>query len=378
MRKIFVTAFLKTLSPLHIAAPSSMRYDPSSGQKTYSDIGTVPCSTVQRMMVATPLLSGKSADTDGQQKVFFPSVPVIAANNLAGRIRRYVADVFLRSLKAQGEKASITTYNAVVCGAATGNPDGESVTYDEYARANQHPFLGVMGGGPRMMQRRAKVHNAFAYCRTSSELLEQTRVPYQHIYDNWDAMLAGLGQLADADERNLTQVWTYRRNDDLRELVDMARASESIRDFMQAFNARQSAIIEEAGKGGDSKTSTFTFQALEFVVPGAVFPVVFELKDVTDEQAGLWFRGFQSFCEEECLGGITRNGFGEFVMQHGRVSVFEDGEMVVNEALGEEDGFRMQAIEKWVSIADQQKADEIDFLMRLPKPKKEKAKKVAA
>lgn len=367
MRKIIITAFLKTLSPLHIAAPSSARYDPSKGVKVYSDEG-VPCSTVQRLTIAGQW--GKTSD----ERVYYPSVPVIAANNLAGRIRRRVADVYLNALTSdQGNKITISTYNAILCGAATGNPDGEPVSYDEYSRASQHPFLGIMGGGPRMMQRRAMVHNAFAYCRASSGLIDLSRVPYQDIYDNWEAILVGLSHLASVNEDRLTQIWTYRRNDDLRELVDIGRAAASIADFENAFNARQSSIIDESQNKDSSKTSTFTFQALEFVIPGTVFPLVFELNDVSDAQAGLWLRGFEAFCREERLGGMGRNGFGEFAIEHARISIFEDGELSLSEPLGSDDGFRVHAIEQWESIADQQTAAEIEYLMRLPKKEIEKA-----
>lgn len=367
-RKILITGFLKTLSPLHISAPSNGRYDPSSGEKTWGDVG-VPCNTIQTLGVP-----GVRAAKEGDGTVpCFVQVPVIAANNLAGRIRRRVAETYLSALAENGEPVSISTYNAIVCGAATGNPDGAPVTYDEYDKATQHVFLGIMGGGPRMMRRRAVVHNALANCSATADLLEKSRIPFNDIYQGgWSSFLRK--HCLALPGYSLTQIWTYRRNDDLRMLSNVALASKSIADFETAFNERQAAIIEESSSDtkGASRTSTFTFQAVEFVPPGVSFPFVVELEEVSDEQAGLYFRGLENFLKQERLGGMGRNGFGEFVLEDGKITVLEDGEMSSTENFDAEDGFRMQAIAAWLDVAGSQKAADINELMRLPAAKDSK------
>ena len=371
-RKIIVTGFLQTLSPLHIAAPSSARVDSETGQLSYDEKKT-PCSTIQKMKLAVPI---KVVRENVEDKIFTPSVPVIAANNLSGRIRRRVGTEFLNALstKATPETVSISTYSAIMSGAATGNPDGTPVSYDEYKRAKEHVFLGLMGGGPRMMERRARTHNSLAYCTTSKDLLDDSRIPFDQIYqEGW--FVTKQANFVELNASDLTQIWTYRRNDDLRDLVNISHASEQITDFVASYNERQAKIIEEKNQKGESKTSTFTFQALEFVQPGVSFPLVFVLDDISDEQAGLWFRGFDAFCKEERLGGLSRNGFGEFHIQHGRVAVFVDGELESSEDLADESGFRVKAIESWLNVAEKQEAAEIEWLMRLPPPKKDKKAK---
>ena len=371
--KIIVTGFLKTLTPLHIAAPSSLRLDLMTGQLSRSDIGTIPCNTVQKLGV----MAMTKATEEQESRPFAADVPVIAANNIAGRIRRRVATEYLNALAELGGTVSISTYSAIMCGAATGNPDGVPISYDEYRRAKGHVFLGLLGGGPRMMERRARVHNALAYCSTTAELLDESRIPFDEIYQGGFAA-AKAANFLNMPANQLTQTWTYRRNDDLRELVNIAQASATVSDFTNAFNARQAQIIEEAKAKGDSKTSTFTFQSQEFVLPGVAFPVVFELDDVSLEQAGLWFRGFGAFVREERLGGLGRNGFGEFVIRNGRVAVFEDGELASTEDLLDEGGYRMKAITAWTDAAEKQEAAEIEWLMRLPAEKKAKGVKAKA
>lgn len=367
-RKIYITGFLKTLSPLHIAAPSSVRVDPATGEFTYNKEDGIPCATVQK--IGIPARTKKTDEKEA--KDFFAKVPVIAANNLSGRIRRRVGAEFLRALKdTGGQTVSISTYSAIMCGAATGSPDGVPITYDEYIKAKAHPFLGLMGGGPRMMERRAQVHNSFAFCRTTEGLLNESRVPFAEIYQGaWPAAIDA--NFLDVTSDQITQITTSRRNDDLRDLKDMALASASITDFTTAYNERQSRIIDEATDKAKGNTKLFTFQATEFVCPFVSFPVVFVLNDVTDAQAGLWFRGFEAFCNDEALGGCVRNGWGEFRIQNAKVAVFEDDQLTGSEDLGDEDGFRIKAISAWLDVAEKQESAEIDWLMRLPAEKTKK------
>lgn len=112
------------------------------------------------------------------------------------------------------------------------------------------------------------------------------------------------------------------------------------------------------------------------------FPFVAILDNVTDEQAGLWLRGFERFVREARLGGWSRNGFGEFAFADGRIAVFEDGEMLFNDpynpgefdqsGAADEDTFRFTAVCAWLAAAKEQKGVDIDFLMRLPAVKEKK------
>jgi CRISPR type IV-associated protein Csf2 len=290
-------AFIKTTSPLHISAPGSMRFDPATGKTSFggTDIG-VACTAVQRMPIFTE---------DGERRAY----PVIAANNLSGRLRRHAARLVLDALKDKGQKVSLSTYTTLQCGAATGNPDGEDITYQEYLNYKNHPYLGLFGGGPKMMRRAFRVHNALPVnadtVATQGTLIHPTA--REHL-----------------QEGRLTEVWGFRRNDDLRDLVGIHQAEQTVTDFVSTFSARQMLIIEEAKKergSGTTKTTTKTYSAIEFVPPGVLFGLCVEFSAINAAQQGLFFLALDSLAANERLGGQVRNGFGAFVLEDVRLEI---------------------------------------------------------
>lgn len=382
MKKVIITGFIKTSSPLHIAAPSSARFNPEKGKKEYGDTG-VPLTSVQT--IGIPGVFSTHDEESGEVTVTagLVPVPVFSGNNDAGRLRRTIADVFLEALQALGEKVDINTYSAIKCGAATGSPDGLPIVYDEYRKASSHPFLGLLGGGPRLIKRKAIIHNAVALCNESKELLSRSRIPYDRIYGAWEQVLAPY--MLPLPARKLIGIWSFRRSDDLRDLVGITMAEKSIENFQQVFMERQAAIIDEWKNkkdkdAGKSKTAVFTFQAMEFVVPGVSFPFVAVLNEPTDAQVGLWLRGFERFCQNESIGGWTRNGFGNFTFEEGRIAVMDDDGGIEAERYNpadpetEEGSYRTTAVTAWADSAENITADEIKWLMRLPAEKQDRTK----
>ena len=389
MRKIIITGLLKTITPLHITAPSDMRFDPQTGKVrtgTNKD-GSVPCTCVQTMGI--PYMGTETDEETGVEKTYrsVAKVPAISGNNLNGHIRRHVANVFLEALADKGDQVNITTYSAIKCGAATGSPDGAPVSYEDFKKAEQHPFLGIMGGGPRLVGRKAKVWNATSICRETRALHQRNRIPYFEIYEaDWDTKLTDNG--AEYTAKSQKGVWGYRRNDDLKTLADISSAEGNISDFAKAFEERQTKIMDDFKndkEDGNTKTGLDTYQGLEFVIPGTAFPFVAIMENPTDAQAGLWFRGFERFCREDALGGWSRNGFGEFLFEEGMITVIEDDEIVSsqpynpNRLQGVEDGtFHKEAVLAWAEASRHVTGEEINKLLKLGETKKEKAEKKKA
>ncbi|OFA16385.1 hypothetical protein A4U49_07715 [Acidithiobacillus ferrivorans] len=287
-------AFIKTTSPLHIAAPGSMRFDPGTGKTSFggSDVG-VPCTGVQRITLFTE---------EGARRY-----PVIAANNLSGRLRRHAAKLVLEVFKAKGQQVSLSTYATLQCGAATGNPDGEDMTYQEYRAYKNHPYLGLFGGGPKMMRRAFRMQNALPITADTVAISGAQAHPAAAEHQQ---------------EKHLTEAWGFRRNDDLRDLVGIHQAEQTVRDFEAAFAHRQALIIEEAKKervSGSAKTSTKTYSAVEFVLPGVLFGFCVEFSDASVAQQGLFLLALDSLAATERLGGLVRNGFGAFSLEDVRI-----------------------------------------------------------
>lgn len=351
-----IHALLKIRSPLHIAAPSNMRFDPGTGQIMYG-AGGVPCTAVQKM----PIIH--SATGESRQ------YPVIAGNNLAGRLRRHGARLVTEVLKAKGQKVSLATYSILQSGAATGNPDGEDTTYADYRRTRAHPYIGLFGGGPKMIRRGFKVHEALPITETTRELGGVLMHP--------DA-----GRHLLADNARLTYVWGIRRNDDLRDLVNIAEAEEVVENFEEVFERRQAQIIAEVASKKDGgvaelKSSTKTYAAVEFVVPGTIFNLTLEI-DAGETHMGLLLLSLDSFAAKERIGGHGRNGFGVFTLEDVRLvdehgneqsGLFNNGRLLKDHAAA------APFLAAWDDAKRELDAATLEDLLRLPAPKE--SKKVA-
>lgn len=342
-----IHAFIKLRSPLHIAAPDNLRFNANNGESFHGGTGGMACTAVQRLPVV---------GADGKAL----PMPVIAANNMAGRLRRHGAAIILDALRAKGQKVSLPTYSILQCGAATGKPDGKPITYGEYKKTREHPYLGLFGGGPKMLRRGFRVHNALPVTTKTSELLGPLAHPaaQEHVQDGvW-----------------LTKVWGFRRNDDLRMLAGIAQAESSIKNFVAEFEKRQALIIEESSKEqkeGGSKASTFTYSAMEFVIPGVIFGFTAEL-DVNPAQTGLFLESLDRFAALERLGGHTRNGFGVFTLEDVRMiddegrehnEIFHDGR------LNRGDPLVQKVLEEWKLAEARLDAGELESLVPLPTEK---------
>ena len=357
-KKYRLHAFLRTLSPLHIASPETMTLNtdtmrPVSGKET-----GVPCTAVQKLMVY------------GQEGVV-QRVPVIAANNMIGRLRRRAANRVLDVLEKKGQKVTIQTYSALMCGAVTGNPDGRDVLFDEYRETRAHLYIGLFGGGPRMMRRYVRAYNAVPYMEATRFMFERIRHPY----------LDDMAHQTMIEPFRLFQYWIANRNDDLQKLVNVGQMQCSIEDFEEEIVKRQALILlSKSAKDGEAadnnRYSTRSWSAFEFVIPGLIFPITFEL-DVSDAQLALFLFALNDFAQKERLGGHVRNGLGQFALDD-VVLVDGDGKEISalfdNSALVMEHEFVQQLCSAWTEACVGLNAADLNRLFSLPVEEKGKKK----
>lgn len=356
-------AFLRTLSPLHITSPESARLDVATMKVTYGDSMGIPLNQVQKLNVS---------EAGGSTR----AVPVIAANNIMGRLRRHAAGKILGVLTAKGDKVSISTYSALQCGAATGKPDGRDVLFTEYREAREHAYVGLFGGGPRMMRRYVRGINAVPYMDSTAFMYSRSKHPYL------DEAVHKSAQ----DTRRMTQFWILNRNDDLRELVNISQAQATITNFDEEIAKRQQAILADskANSEGDSTSrhSTRSFSSFEFVVPGVYFPMTFDL-NVNEAQLGLFLLTLESFADTERLGGHTRNGMGQFSLTD--VVLTDESNNIIADSIFADNRLRRDsppveaALKAWAVAAESINGADLDRLFAPPvdEPKK-KAKKAEA
>lgn len=330
--KSTIKILLQTKSPLHIAHPDNMRMT-QEGAVTWGDkIKTFPCTAIQKMKIMVPPVNSESSSDNASEGVNADtapknqrksatayhaiSFPVIASNNLAGRMRRHAAKHVLEAIKAKGQKVSLHAYSILMTGASTGRPDSDNLTYAEHVQSRSDPYFGLFGGGPKMFRRNMIVHPTLPITKETTKLKGSMAHPLAS--DNMQAGIRGEG--------DYTLVHGFRHLDDLNSLANVELASATIENFENALLNRQSKILtdksvraakangEEADGESDGRNSAATYSSIEFVVPGVIWDMTMELNVKTQAQVGLFLETLDSFAANERLGGYVRNGFGVFEM----------------------------------------------------------------
>ncbi|WP_026300949.1 type IV CRISPR-associated protein Csf2, partial [Thioalkalivibrio sp. ALE23] len=207
---IEIEGTLFTTSPLHIT-------DASQDRRIESGSQTMPMTSTQTLTVVG------SADEGGKTPV--RRVPVIPSNSLRGRIRRAGVDVLMDAIRDRGEPApNLPTYHTLCAGTADGRPaKGAAVNLDRRHHQMEHPFIGLFGGGPEMVESRFMTDTAWALV---PETVENLDVPASCENDVVDPM-------GRENRLPLTQTIFFRRIDDVLSFSD-PQASDRIENYREA------------------------------------------------------------------------------------------------------------------------------------------------
>ena len=291
-----IAGILKLTSPLHVAAPGNRVIDLNSLLPSYGK-GGVPLSGTTHYPLALSeeeALNEELENPNGRGVIY---VPVFPANDVRGRLRRRAAEEVFKLLASRGEALTLETYHGMTCGAVTGQPSKE-LTFDLALKSGRHSFLGLFGGGPRLVSSCLQIHTLWPVTKTT---IKAGLVP--SFYE--DSKVLGR-------TNRLTQAIFYRRIDDALVFSD-GRTELTVKEYSTAVTD----WIKQLGSGERSKKQLHTFAAIEYVIPGTRF--YSEMK-VETERAGLGALGLlihsvTAFANKQGIGGWTRNGFGRFESQ---------------------------------------------------------------
>lgn len=314
--KYTITGTLTLLSPLHIARPGE--FSISADKPRYPNSGKAnsmyPEPYTRTTAMRIPLTAENMAVVEEDKKArTMIEVPVIPANDLRGRIRRFAADVIDEVLIEKQQKVSRETYHCLRCGSASARPSSFELTLDEAVESSKHPFVGMWGGGPKL------IRSGFE-CSTGWPILPHTAalgiVPE----------LESESPFRDAfDVLDMTQPIWYRKVDDLLDFSDPLAPSvidnyeQSALAWLVKVSENQKIRKEQRDQNTSSsekekKEGIKHFGAMEVIIPGVKFHVDFRIDTNRGGKAGLGIvlLALEKFANEQKLGGWTRNGFGRF------------------------------------------------------------------
>lgn len=298
-----ITLVLRNTTPVFSATPGSDRIS-TTGEINPPGRNGMPLTRTRKMNIP--------ANVGGDLLKPVP-VPVVPGNSMRSLLRRSILNNLIVPQLEGRDKLSIGAYAAAFSGNATGRPEGVA-TFDDIVATRSHVFLGLFGGGPRMIEGRLSVDTLYPVHPHSTRAIG---AGYE------ERMVSG-------DITNI--VWMRRvdpilanREESAQNVIDGGRQAltQWAIDAMDSASAKRSKKEKEVEPEGDEARGLKAFNAHEVVIPGIDWVLRLNLDKPTPAQVGMVLAGIQKMPELSIAGGHSK-GYGQFEIQ----DITLDGEWV--------------------------------------------------
>jgi CRISPR type IV-associated protein Csf2 len=298
-----IQGVLRLTSPMHCATPdsSSDTADNKNVTKTHKTV------------VVT---------ANGSQRIpYFPS------NDLRGRLRRKAATLVLDYITANG-RVKLELYAGLMAGAIDASPES-AITVEEALRARDNVYMGLFGGGTRLLRSR--------YCTNDLIPVLRDTIDAGIVPASFGEAWVPQGQIAAGVTGNLTgyhlvETRTSFRIDDVSRVMNASEMEKFIDDALVSVAEKQAETLggraerkadKDAAKLAKSvgdkvgeiatKKDLGNMFAVESIARGTPMYCLIDLaNDVSDIHVGLMLLSLQSLVREQALGGWIRAGMGRY------------------------------------------------------------------
>ncbi|WP_420213419.1 type IV CRISPR-associated protein Csf2 (plasmid) [Burkholderia aenigmatica] len=311
-----ITGTLQLTRPLHCATPD---------ESLKSSMPGVEANT------ATPTMQQRILTRRGMERV-----PYFPGNDLRGRLRRKAASIVLDHVTAS-RKVRLELYAGLNCGAVSGKPEND-VTIEEVLRARENVYMGLFGGGTRILRSRFRVADLLPIIGST---IESGAVPAEYGEESdttWlpkdfsgSAPLRGDQLLIVQHLLRVDDVMRVLRPDELEKYVESAQSvveayqGDLLQKRVQRGDDKKKAQNKEiAAKDVQKKSDVGNMMSIQAIAAGT--PMYFQLDfsdDVSDAHVGLMLLSIRALVREQGLGGWVRTGLGQF---GARLRLDRDGE----------------------------------------------------
>ena len=301
---------IRNLTPVFSAAP---------GASTVTLEGVInPPEGVSRFPLTRMRTMGVVADSgDGEVRV--ENLPIVPGGTMRNLLRRaMLKHVVEPALRAKEAQLGIGAYAATYAGNSSGNPDGVPSAFDEVVSMRAHPFIGLFGGGPRMLEGRLMVDSLYPI--------------HQHAL-----RVIGSDYINESLKGRITQIVWARRVDPILQLGSAEDASviaggvAAVNGWISDLMASTKAKKGKGKKGEEAATEAVedsarglkAFNAHEVVIPGVSWLWRISVDNPSDAQVGLILLALSKLNSLRIAGGHAK-GYGEFEIDAVRM----DGESI--------------------------------------------------
>ena len=317
-------------------------------QGTFRLTSPLHCASPDENLVKDSKLKGSQTPTTQQNvltKAGIQRVPYFPGNDLRGRLRRKAAALVLDRITASGGKVTPELYSGLTTGAITSSPDA-NLTVEEALRAQSNVYMGLFGGGARLLRSRFQASDLIPVLAST---IEVGMVPERFGSTDDQHFLPVTNKAVDAGSEKvplqgwqLVQVTNVLRVDDLHRVLRPSEVEAYIENAATVVAAIQQKNLEgrkarkdskaqaEAGEIGKSEVSskleTGNMMSFQSIIAGTPMHCLFDLdNDVTDAHVGLMLLSLQALVREQKLGGWCRAGLGRFDAD---LTLTRDGERI--------------------------------------------------
>jgi CRISPR type IV-associated protein Csf2 len=226
---------------------------------------------------------------------------------------------------------SETLYLGLTCGAGSGNPENDK-SVEEVVRANQNIYMGVFGGGTRMLRGGYRVQDLEPITQTT---IDAGMVP-AHLGDPMEGGFIPMeykdGVTSPIREGyKLQHTYNILRVDDIMRATRVDELTSMITGGLEAVAEYQASVMSERSEGKAAKASAKeanteiekvarnrveNMQNFRAVAPGVPFYFRMDMNDtLTLEQTGALILCLRDLIDEGEFGGYVRCGLGKVAVK---------------------------------------------------------------
>ncbi|CRN66744.1 CRISPR type AFERR-associated protein Csf2 [Pseudomonas aeruginosa] len=302
-----IEILIRNITPIFSAAPGSNYVSLEGTINPPLGSSRFPLTRARTMSVV--------ADTgDGVAKAV--SLPIVPGNTMRNLLRRtMLKEVIEPALCEKAAQLSIGAYATAYAGNSSGNPDGMPSSFDEIVTMRSHPFLGLFGGGPRMLQGRLMVDSLYPIHQFSERII-------------------GTDYINDSIKGSITEIVWTRRNDPVLQLGganDVAvidGGTQAANDWITSLLASNKEKKGKAGKQTEDSAESAdsngrglkAFNAHEVVIGGVKWLWRINVDRPSGAQVGLILLAINKLANQRIAGGHAKD-YGRFAIE----GVFLDG-----------------------------------------------------
>ncbi len=310
-----IDILLRLTSPMHVSYPGG---DGESPTGNFS-------RTVKKRIISGSMMN---------------DVPYFGANGFRGAFRRYAADRIMDAIVPVSGKVSTDMYLGLSCGAASSSLDPRRTLGDMVHAAN-HVYMGLFGGGARMVKSRYGVSDIVPVIAAT---IESGTVPKMYA-DDIPMFLEMETKLPPKYVTKPVQPWQLVEKRIVWRIDDMIRVAspESIERHLNEashavaehqMNVLENKTLRKEGKKDKEvdkdvevakKTSIANGVTLESVIEGTLMHFSITLSpSMTEAQFGLLLLCISDWNTENNIGGWGRAGMGQFIVEDMNITFKDD------------------------------------------------------